>query len=138
MRSKFTVFFFKQKTPYGMRISDLSSDVCSSDLGSVSPRRDQEIPGIRIGLHARLAPAGRQARFGLAAAPSSPPSPPRGAAQLPRRTPRHPFISSRKLRALNDLNVIDRFLQAFIRSEAHTSELQSLMRSSYAVFCLKK
>src|SRR3546814_5740954 len=118
------------------------------------------MPGIRIGLHARLAPAGRQARFGLAAAPSSPPSPPRGAAQLPRRTPRHPFISSRKLRALNDLNVIDRFLQAFItyidsgfgllgpdvgfltatmigidiRSEEHTSELQSLMRNSYAVF----
>src|SRR3546814_2899294 len=26
----------------------------------------------------------------------------------------------------------------FIRSEEHTSELQSLMRSSYAVFCLKK
>src|SRR3546814_9416101 len=25
-----------------------------------------------------------------------------------------------------------------IRSEEHTSELQSLMRSSYAVFCLKK
>src|SRR3546814_8152289 len=25
-----------------------------------------------------------------------------------------------------------------IRSEAHTSELQSLMRNSYAVFCLKK
>src|SRR3546814_10521397 len=30
-------------------------------------------------------------------------------------------------------------LEAFrIRSEEHTSELQSLMRSSYAVFCLKK
>src|SRR3546814_5715193 len=31
-------------------------------------------------------------------------------------------------------------IQQFIfkRSEAHTSELQSLMRSSYAVFCLKK
>src|SRR3546814_2432834 len=27
---------------------------------------------------------------------------------------------------------------AFRRSEEHTSELQSLMRSSYAVFCLKK
>src|SRR3546814_4236319 len=27
---------------------------------------------------------------------------------------------------------------ALIRSEEHTSELQSLMRSSYAVFCLKK
>src|SRR3546814_4983196 len=29
-------------------------------------------------------------------------------------------------------------LQAAIRSEEHTSELQSLMRISYAVFCLKK
>src|SRR3546814_10201613 len=27
---------------------------------------------------------------------------------------------------------------AFVRSEEHTSELQSLMRISYAVFCLKK
>src|SRR3546814_9658254 len=26
----------------------------------------------------------------------------------------------------------------FVRSEEHTSELQSLMRTSYAVFCLKK
>src|SRR3546814_5082214 len=33
---------------------------------------------------------------------------------------------------LNDL------YEAFRRSEEHTSELQSLMRSSYAVFCLKK
>src|SRR3546814_9225387 len=30
------------------------------------------------------------------------------------------------------------FWIAFIRSEEHTSELQSLMRNSYAVFCLKK
>src|SRR3546814_2004707 len=29
-------------------------------------------------------------------------------------------------------------LEDFIRSEEHTSELQSLMRISYAVFCLKK
>src|SRR3546814_6702092 len=29
-------------------------------------------------------------------------------------------------------------LSASIRSEEHTSELQSLMRNSYAVFCLKK
>src|SRR3546814_4153407 len=28
--------------------------------------------------------------------------------------------------------------RAFERSEEHTSELQSLMRTSYAVFCLKK
>src|SRR3546814_6245172 len=31
----FFVFFFKQKTAYDMRISDWSSDVCSSDLISV-------------------------------------------------------------------------------------------------------
>src|SRR3546814_9416477 len=30
------------------------------------------------------------------------------------------------------------FTQVFLRSEEHTSELQSLMRISYAVFCLKK
>src|SRR3546814_4299729 len=29
-------------------------------------------------------------------------------------------------------------LRSMVRSEEHTSELQSLMRSSYAVFCLKK
>src|SRR3546814_9883079 len=33
---------------------------------------------------------------------------------------------------------IDRQPYAVMRSEEHTSELQSLMRSSYAVFCLKK
>src|SRR3546814_7340943 len=31
-------FFFKQKTAYEMRISDWSSDVCSSDLASVPGR----------------------------------------------------------------------------------------------------
>src|SRR3546814_1269172 len=32
------LFFFKQKTEYEMRISDWSSDVCSSDLCIVAPR----------------------------------------------------------------------------------------------------
>src|SRR3546814_18833105 len=32
-----TLFFFKQKTAYEMRISDWSSDVCSSDLAPPSP-----------------------------------------------------------------------------------------------------
>src|SRR3546814_10529168 len=32
----------------------------------------------------------------------------------------------------------EQFLECDIRSEEHTSELQSLMRISYAVFCLKK
>src|SRR3546814_6409558 len=33
-------FFFKQKTAYEMRISDWSSDVCSSDLKTVSNTYD--------------------------------------------------------------------------------------------------
>src|SRR3546814_9456760 len=33
--SGYDFFFFKQKTAYEMRISDWSSDVCSSDLGVV-------------------------------------------------------------------------------------------------------
>src|SRR3546814_10432551 len=35
--SCFCFFFFKQKTAYEMRISDWSSDVCSSDLAFVAP-----------------------------------------------------------------------------------------------------
>src|SRR3546814_5790798 len=36
-------------------------------------------------------------------------------------------------------NVKEAFVEALVpRSEEHTSELQSLMRISYAVFCLKK
>src|SRR3546814_5940547 len=37
-----------------------------------------------------------------------------------------------------DQEVADRMLRQRVRSEEHTSELQSLMRISYAVFCLKK
>src|SRR3546814_5324805 len=33
---------------------------------------------------------------------------------------------------------VERFARGIVRSEEHTSELQSLMRISYAVFCLKK
>src|SRR3546814_998394 len=42
---------------------------------------------------------------------------------------------------VEDRNLHDARLQhrnGFVRSEEHTSELQSLMRISYAVFCLKK
>src|SRR3546814_4442269 len=37
-------FFFKQKTAYEMRISDWSSDVCSSDLPRASGDRDSVVP----------------------------------------------------------------------------------------------
>src|SRR3546814_4937294 len=54
------VFFFKQKTAYEMRISDWSSDVCSSDL--VTSDRIGDHRGVRAGDRAysrwRLARAG--------------------------------------------------------------------------------
>src|SRR3546814_1550063 len=44
----FVFFFFKQKTAYEMRISDWSSDVCSSDLlaGALLGHRDRLEPGV--------------------------------------------------------------------------------------------
>src|SRR3546814_10818686 len=38
-------FVFKQKTAYEMRISDWSSDVCSSDLAVAGPVRDDLVGG---------------------------------------------------------------------------------------------
>src|SRR3546814_5606940 len=60
--SRFVVvfFFFKQKTAYEMRISDWSSDVCSSDLVGVEAMRFQEtsnglVPMFRhSGLHVEM------------------------------------------------------------------------------------
>src|SRR3546814_5792561 len=57
----FVVFFFKQKTAYEMRISDWSSDVCSSDLPALAQlvhfffikRRGHA----RVGIHRKLAAA---------------------------------------------------------------------------------
>src|SRR3546814_9263607 len=39
---RFSFFFFKQKTAYEMRISDWSSDVCSSDLFTFNTKRRDE------------------------------------------------------------------------------------------------
>src|SRR3546814_3873058 len=43
------VFFFKQKTAYEMRMSDWSSDVCSSDLEDREPARGVADLGREIG-----------------------------------------------------------------------------------------
>src|SRR3546814_7475710 len=48
------VFFFKQKTAYDMRISDWSSDVCSSDLGAV-----MRVSSSRVGAICAVATDGR-------------------------------------------------------------------------------
>src|SRR3546814_7166250 len=52
-------------------------------------------------------------------------------------------IDAHPMRGDDDLQAWHRVLDAYdtatrLRSEEHTSELQSLMRISYAVFCLKK
>src|SRR3546814_4360494 len=48
-------------------------------------------------------------------------------------------VQMRRVRAQAEDAAEDRILDVLIsRSEEHTSELQSLMRISYAVFCLKK
>src|SRR3546814_7292542 len=55
-----------------------------------------------------------------------------------RRSTRRPFRSLHSPRRCRDRNDARRYRQCRNRSEEHTSELQSLMRISYAVFCLKK
>src|SRR3546814_2966175 len=53
----FVVFFFKQKTAYEMRISDWSSDVCSSDLAPFWWVAEQALRGlIALAHHVAAAP----------------------------------------------------------------------------------
>src|SRR3546814_5566436 len=55
-------FFFKQKTAYEMRISDWSSDVCSSDLvgGRDAGRVDLRVAGVGEEGAAPVGPPGRR------------------------------------------------------------------------------
>src|SRR3546814_10031194 len=57
----FFLFFFKQKTAYEMRISDWSSDVCSSDLDAdAADAHDQhDVAGTNLGGVDRRSPTGR-------------------------------------------------------------------------------
>src|SRR3546814_4095087 len=105
-----------------MRFSDWSSDVCSSDL---LPSREAlflpagPLPGGSAVVQRRLVDrwldrrARRQRRFG----------------RIVRRR-----LGGRIFDRFRNRRILDRRR----RSEEHTSELQSLMRISYAVFCLKK
>src|SRR3546814_7227860 len=117
----FCFFFFKQKTAYEMRISDWSSDVCSSDLGAHSGG-------------------------GAGACPQSSPWPPAPRRWRDRRW--RAFLHPRRCNALrNGAGAYSLPLRrrpcrsrnggGGARWEEHTSELQSLMRNSYAVFGLK-
>src|SRR3546814_1270269 len=102
-----------------MRISDWSSDVCSSDLlGAVQAEDVAHVHIARVFHRQHLA---------------------RPAQQLGDQV-------ERVLRPQRDQDLVRLRLDAAarqhagadLRSEEHTSELQSLMRISYAVFCLKK
>src|SRR3546814_10519334 len=123
--SLFCFFFFKQKTAYEMRISDWSSDVCSSDLHDLRQqplvravsRRDQRVS------HHPVPPDPLDRRPGKDFAK---------ARIVQRQQIRQ--LRSRKLRAGVERRIA-RAAVGELRSEEHTS-VQSLMRTSYAVFCL--
>src|SRR3546814_4121468 len=113
--------FFKQEAAYEVRISDWSSDVCSSDLAPSGPPArhgearaggDRAEPGVVLGHHQ----APRAAQVDLVP---------------PLRDPRRPLSLRRRLARRHP-----RIRPP--RSDEHTSELQSLMRNSYSVFYLKK
>src|SRR3546814_6517884 len=57
----FCFFFFKQKTAYEMRISDWSSDVCSSDLAKIARGVGAaEADALDVGLVTRHGPLARR------------------------------------------------------------------------------
>src|SRR3546814_2126585 len=114
-----------------MRISDWSSDVCSSDLHAAQDQRQGDVvehaavgeQAMVLEHHAHVAPVQRDAP----------------AAHL-----HQVALGEQHRAATRALGQVDQLEQGALagagmaRSEEHTSELQSLMRISYAVFCLKK
>src|SRR3546814_967479 len=118
--SDISFFFFKQKTAYEMRISDWSSDVCSSDLPSSVPFVGPGPGKTRAWREARSL----EPRLGNEY---------EGGVLRPDRCLQASLITFQGARPS-----CRAFVYVVTRSEEHTSELQSLMRISYAVFCLKK
>src|SRR3546814_3391683 len=132
------VFFFKQKTAYEMRISDWSSDVCSSDLLRAA---GHPADAYRLDRSMSAAPCSRPMRSARYARISSSCSSPGSGRSSPQSCATMPIASSpvgstRRDRTFWKGGDTDNAEQN--RSEEHTSEFQSLMRISYAVFCLKK
>src|SRR3546814_6129902 len=109
------VFFFKQKTAYEMRISDWSSDLCSSDLA-------EKVIDMKLSLPQQLLGA-----FALAAVLSMGVVAPAAARDNDNQRSEHADKDKKhdKARA-ND--------RQDARRQQHKSELQSLIRTSYAVF----
>src|SRR3546814_6525445 len=127
------IFFFKQKTAYEMRISDWSSDVCSSDLSGGGRRAGGD--EMSEGYAGDLRPAEAWALLEKE---------PKAVLVDVRTAPEWGFVGVPRLDGIGKEALCISW-QAYPtmarnenRSEEHTSELQSLMRISYAVFCLKK
>src|SRR3546814_7193162 len=115
-----------QKSAYEMRMSEWSSDLCSSDLGCRAPRQIRRAPRPPL-----PAACGRNCRHAAGCRSARAHS---GAGTEDVRGFRRPG----SFENLPLEQVIRRRAISGSRSEEHTSELQSLMRISYAVFCLKK
>src|SRR3546814_4317553 len=112
-----------------MRISDWSSDVCSSDLHQ--PHQCRIRAHGYIGHAAEIRPgAGQRCLSGVLGQWDLDAE--GGAAGIARAGTQQPAWHIGELRSVAPAEL------PRIRSEEHTSELQSLMRISYAVFCLKK
>src|SRR3546814_6252223 len=119
----FNFFFFKQKTAYDMRISDWSSDVCSSDLlvpEELGIRQAGVEHALVAGDHLLAAVVGQRIGDDHEA-----------------RRPRTVGGIQREIFLMRPHGG-GQHLARHRRSAEHPSELQSLMRISYAVFCLKK
>src|SRR3546814_6376671 len=121
------LFFFKQETAYELRISDWSSYVCSSDLDHIveqvafvadddklariaSQEAFQPHRRLQVEVVGRLV---EQQQVGV---------------REEQRRKRDAHLPPAR-------EAVERLC---LRSEEHTSELQSLMRISYAVFCLQQ
>src|SRR3546814_10172258 len=127
-----------------MRISDWSSDVCSSDLQiaqGAEAGKDALDVGIEVGEKAvRLGGVGGTARTTGSRGRRVGGHVELGRVELAGRGivaigPEQITPSSAFYRAAGIIITVAVHQR---RSEEHTSELQSLMRNSYAVFCLKK
>src|SRR3546814_7805201 len=119
-----------------MRISDWSSDVCSSDLEVYA-----NIAEFGYGIYGVEAAAQRY--FGTSSAALNSAQSARLAAVLPSPRRWHaarpgPYVLARQAWVERQMHQLGGPEYLSERSEEHTSELQSLMRISYAVFCLKK
>src|SRR3546814_3251630 len=128
----FFFFFFKQKTAYEMRISDWSSDVCSSDLPQWEANLSSDLKGKKVGIPKEYRPDGLNAEISAMWD--------RGIEWLKDAVAEVVDVSLPHTKYAPPTYYIIAPAEASsnLRSEEHTSELQSLMRISYAVFCLKK